>query len=343
MKYMKTKNRIINIDELTKEVNKWDKKFGVKLKAPEMWRDPENFFNILASKADMNIAALICCLNGINPEKYYGTDGKVPNQDINIENISFLEDSVIEWNSDDIYDTDSYEFRIRFVSLTLSQLIGSMGQVALNYTLAREPQSHSIYEHATINLVKISKMCTKFIHIMLSNGKYENIILFMNELISYTSTKKNSTSLQSCLNGHVLQLRKSVVIDPVTKKRFFTEDMSIYSILKIAYMLTTGKTNLKALPGFEFIENATLQFNMGKLIEALGHVIVENKKINKLSPMFKCFLSSKPKIMSDFYTESEYNYYLRMGILALGYTSFIMDNKYITKFIKSMIKKKGKL
>lgn len=333
----------INVDYLRNEVNKCDKKYGVRLKTPEMWRDPEKFFGILSAKADMNLAALLCCLNGINPEDYFG-ENDIPNQDISLENKSFLEDSVIDWNSTKALPVDSIEFRIKFTTLTLSRLIGNMGKIALNFTIIHENEKHSLYEHAIINLVKISKMCSRFIKIMITNSCHKNIMLLMNEYVMYTTDKKGSSmkDLQSCLNGHVIHLRESIKVDPLTHKRFATEDLNIYMILKIAYMLTTGKTNLKALPGFEYIENATLEFNMEKLIAALGHAIIENKKIKKLSPMFHCYLQSNPKVMTDFYEETEYNYYLRMGILALSYTSFVINDEYIEKFIKKMIKKKGK-
>ena len=93
------------------------------------------------------------------------------------------------------------------------------------------------------------------------------------------------------------------------------------------------------LPKFKHIENATVKHDLSKLIEALGDEIIYSTKCKKYNPMFKAFIEARPSIHSQFYKESKENDELRIGILALGFADFVMDDDTMSKFIKEMLKK----
>ena len=127
--------------------------------------------------------------------------------------------------------------------------------------------------------------------------------------------------------------------DPFTNARFFDDDMSIFNILKISYMLSTGKTNLDCIPGFMYIENATIKHDLIKLIEALGIEVVKARKMTKMTPMFTAFLVSKPLVYTQYNDEINRNFALKMGFMALAYTKFVLDDQSMNKFIDEMMKK----
>ena len=332
---------MINLEEMRKQVNKWDKQSGIKLKAPDMWREPENYFRLLVDRSDCNLLAMICCVNGVDPGIFI-EEGNLK-KGIKLRDINIRKKSCINWDSKKLLETDTLEFRVRFITLVLMKMLGNMEEIVLRYTAYRDKDRVNLYEHAIINIVKINALIRDSVVLLITeDAEYKNAILFLNELLMYTHVKKEVNVIQSRLNSHVIGLRNTTAIDPFTKKRFMTEDMSIYTIIKIAYMLTTNRSNLKKLPDFEDVENSSLKYNLIKLIEALGHTIIDNKKINKLSPMFRAFCDANPKILTDMHHECEYNYYLRMGILALGYTAFIVNDDYVTKFISKMMVKRNK-
>ena len=160
----------------------------------------------------------------------------------------------------------------------------------------------------------------------------------MHEHVSYTKKKLNQPKLREYTNGHIINCRSMIAPNPIGR-RFGDDDMIIYFILKIAYLLATNNENLKPIPNFKYIENATVEHDLVKLIEELGSLIIENSKPKSFSPMFRAFLESRPSIKTQYYKEAKDDYVLRIGILALGYAKFVMNDKHIDKFIDKMLKK----
>ena len=56
----------ITVYDVRKNVEYMDKKFGLKLKDPNVWLDPESVVNIIESKANTNVIALMCGINGLS-------------------------------------------------------------------------------------------------------------------------------------------------------------------------------------------------------------------------------------------------------------------------------------
>ena len=55
-----------NPDEILREVNKFDKKFGLKLRSPKIWSDPENYKESYIMNSEIEIAKLICDIISID-------------------------------------------------------------------------------------------------------------------------------------------------------------------------------------------------------------------------------------------------------------------------------------
>ena len=74
-----------------------------------------------------------------------------------------------------------------------------------------------------------------------------------------------------------------------------------------------------------------------KVIEHLGSIIIENRNGANFPPMFKAFIDSRPSVITEFYEETKYNYVLKIGILALSYAKFVLNDKNCDKFIDKML------
>ena len=55
--------------------------------------------------------------------------------------------------------------------------------------------------------------------------------------------------------------------------------------------------------------------------------------------MFKAYLEARPSVTSQYDKECDENCAVKIGLLALGYTEFVSDNKEISKFIQEMRRK----
>lgn len=337
----------VSIEELTDEINKMDKAYGIKLKHPEIWREPDQYKQIVEANAEMAIAALMCTVNGIKIEDYFETDQSPCHfgticRPIGVEHQDFTDESKLNWNDDKTcYDMKSIMFRCRFMTFTFMRFIGRLDKITEREARVRYKMKHSISEKQIMLMKSITEDCIRFAKLMVNPGnKYQNSILKMNEHISYSKKKCNHRELQTLLNGHIQNTRAAMKKDPFTKERFADDDMAIYQTLKIAYMLATGKTNVGCIPKFKYIENATVKHDLLKLIEALGEAIITNTTdMLSLSPMFNAFILARPKVWVEYGKECRDNLAVRMGCLALAYSKFVYDDRIMDRFIDKMMKR----
>lgn len=344
--YMMVGENKICVDDLINAVNAYDKEHGIKLKHPDVWADPFSFRNIAESKADMNIGALICIVNGVKVEDYFETDTSDSHYGticgpIGVNYAQFTEFSVLEWQDmKTTYNTDSLIFRCRYLTLVLGQIMGNLSKITeLEVYEKRKMFRHSGDEQRILLLKDIMEKTIRFVNIILTpNTSYQNIILLMQEHVSYTKRKVKHEELRNLINGHVIETRNNMKTDPITG-RFLTDDMCIYNVLKIAYMLATNKTNVDTLPKFKYIEGATVKHDLVLLIEELGAQILSNIKGKKYAPMFGAFVEARPIVWTEFYKETQENFAIRIGILSLAYTKFVFNDKTMSKFIDEMMLK----
>lgn len=342
--YIKLGERNICVNELVAAVNDCDKKYGIRLKHPEIWADPTQYLQIIEAKCDMNIAAIICCVNGVSVKDYFETDTETGYgticKPVGIDHVCFTDQSILNWqDTKSKYEPDSLIFKCRYLTLVLSQLLGRLESVTYRESVKRYKHRHSRSERRIMLTKDVMNYILKFALIMINNDQsYKNIILKMHEYVSYTKNKVEHLELRNTLNGHVLNLRRGMAKSSINE-RFMSDDLAIYNILKISYMLATNKTNLDVIPNFEYIEGATVKHDLIKLIEELGSRIIQNTRDKKYAPMFKAFIEARPSVWSQYYKESSENYAIQIGLLALAYTKFVLNDGGTDKFIDTMMKK----
>lgn len=341
--FIKVAGKKVCIEELIEAVNQCDKDYGIRLKHPDIWADPNSYLQVISARADMNIAAMICVLNGIDLKDYFETDSTYGMicKPVGINHPYFTYSSILGWDDEvkSNYNTDSLIFRCRFVTLVISQIMGELDDVTYREVIEKYNYRHSKDEKRIILTKDIMNDIVKFILIMVNqDSPYQNIILKIHEHISYTKKNVNHSKLRNLLNGHVLNIRKGMREDLFTE-RFMSDDLCIYNTLKVAYMLATNKTNLNVIPKFKYIEHATVKHDLIKLIEELGGQIISNTKDKKYSPMFRAFIEARPSVWSQFYKEAEESYAVQIGLLALAYAKFVFNNETMDEFIDKMLKK----
>lgn len=337
-------NTRIDINDLVSAVNKSDKKYGIKLKHPDIWSDPRTYREILEAKAELNLSAIICSINGVSINNYFQKDDSYESgfnyRPIGVKQPLFTSESILEWDDHKTkYKTNSLIFRCRYSTLVLSKLIGKISRVTSLECEKKYKYKHSKDERRillTKNVASDALLFTKLL--MNTESSYQNIILKIHEHISYTKKGVDHVKLRKMLNKHVLEIRSCMQKNIVTG-RFFTDDLAISHILNISYMLATNKTNIEELPKFKYIENATVEHDLIKLIEELGCVILDNGSGGKFSPMFRAFIESRPSISTEYHKESNENFMLRIGLLAIGYAGFVINDKVVDKFILKMMRK----
>ena len=338
---MEVSGKKICVNELIQNVNEFDKTFGLKLKHPDIWIEPESFIESILAKTDMSIGGLICVINGIDADEWMDNDSifSTFSKSISVSDNDFIEMSVIDWEDTETeYNTDSMIFKCRFLTYVLASVLGRTDNI-----IKREvkKQKHSKDERAIMACKSYISDVTRFVKIMLHpDGVYKNIILKMHEYVSYSRKKYDHEELKELLNNHMISLRENIKPGSFMEPRFLEDDLIIFMILKIAYLLATNDIDMKNLPNFKYIEGATIAHDMIKIISNLGEAIIKARKNGMFSPMFKSFMEARPYIWSDYKDEADRDLRVDIGLNALEYVSFVACDPLVTKFIKNM-KRKG--
>lgn len=331
----------IDEKELLEEVNKFDKEFGIRLKHPDIWANPDRYREVYESNCEVEIASLICVLNGVNLHDYYNDEfmeSMGPKMfNVNVNDKEFTDLSFLNWGDTmSTYYTDSLEFKLRFLTYILSRFLGRMSNTTERKVGTGYICNHSMEEQRILFSNEIMKDIHIFINCIIE-GDYQNIILKMHSNLSYTKKNLKHKKLCKRLNSMILDTRKNMK-HPLFGKAFFDDDIIINNLLQISYILVTNDyEGNHGVPNFKKIEGATKQHDLILLIEKLGKCIILSKY--NYSIMFKAFIEARPKVLTEYYEEVNENSCIKIGVLALEFTKFVMNDKNVNKFINNMLKK----
>lgn len=325
----------MNTTEVLHEVNAFDKSMGIDLKEPDIWADPENYLRLYQMQCERYIGGMACILNGLNYKAFLqdNPSGYVAGNDL------FWVHSGLEWNTSLSVRNDI--FRRRFISSVLLMMNGRISDANMILSIP----THSWTEEQIVALEKNMGYIRKFVRLMINpKARHGNIMLKMHEILSAFMKKgiKEEVLYHTRRIADALKtgLRDEGFLSKNPNHRFLSDDLGIYYMIQLAYLLCTDKKNfMNVLPPFESIEGATLNHDLIKLIEELGKEIIWATEARKYHPMFAAFLKSHPIIRSQYGEECRINAAVKTGIIALEYTAFVLDDVYCTRFISEMLKK----
>lgn len=330
----KKKKAKINLNELVKEVNTLDKKYGVKLKRKDIVSDPKKFRKRLAMSSDIIIGGIVCIINGINYEDYMITDDHGNIRMDGIMSPHFLYESNLDWDTRATYDESSIMFRCRFLSIVLAGFLNNQNSRA-NTVNELNGVNHSFEERKIIEIKESIDLILKFTKLMLNpKAKYGNTMLLMNEMCMSLSRRPN-LKVSHITNKIIFEVKDGLEFDYLTGRRFLDDDLAICDLLQSGYVLSTNDLQglkSKDLPQFKSIEGATLEHDLRLLIEAFGKKIRKSKELN---PLFNAYISAHPAVTTQF---GSLSHDLTIGCYALKFAGFIMDSKSADDIITDMLR-----
>lgn len=257
--------KMIDDNELRKEVNKLDKEFHIKLKKPHN-TDVNKRILMISNKIDQNLLSLIAIINKIDMRNYIEDGDKFV---LNIENPFFKYESQLNWRSFEKYEISNLIFKLRFLTNLDFYMINRSADIS------KETKSRYMKDEATlINIIELSNYIFKFNSNIINDKQYTNFLLKLEEYI-VNDIKWCKPSIASTINLTVSNVK--TLFEPRLFSMSLTgdEDEIIYWLLILAYELVTLQSNIdEALPGFKYVEGATNKYDLSKLIYALGDSIL---------------------------------------------------------------------
>lgn len=338
---MAKKNKIERryIDDLVNEVNNLDKNIGIKLKKPDIFSEPDNYYQISLMRSELYLSKIITILNGIDPDDWFtSSDGYgTVSGPTEINQYEFTSISNLDWEKNNVYNTTSILFKCRFLTTYINNIKSRLGKVNKN-RYKTDKRKFGIDEYSYFYLKNQINDIRSLVIIMMNDKKDYSNILLKNLFNSHYGKKKiKQKKLNTQIFAAVKELREGMTSN-VLSEAFMEDDMIIYTIMRLAYMISTNDTHLSYLPNFKYFEGATRKDDLVNLIEELGHQIITTSEYTKRPMMYESFFSASPLIMTN-YTNVNNNVSLSVGVRALAYVDFIMNDKKIHKFIECMINK----
>lgn len=231
------------------------------------------------------------------------------------ENDDIVSDSILRW--DDItycYFLNTEIFKKRFLTLFLDKIYLNMKQI-----IKKDTEEEIVNLHHSI--------CSFIKQIMI--GDRESLYRDFS-IISYSISlnEKNRKIYDELLSDGMKSLYASM-------EKEIPDDEIIYTIIRLAFLISTGDVNFNDLPKFKKIKGIKKEFDSFEIIARLGFAIA-NKKYNKRTPLYNAFRNASPLIKSN---QKDVNriLYLNIGVRAIYLLGFITNDKKIRSFIYEFI------
>lgn len=340
----KSKKEIFDevVHGVRKEVNKFDKEFGIKLDDPDIWAQPNAFKATVYANAEYSIRSMICVLNGINPIKYLKSNDGLPYAPESKET-DFFRYSVIDWKSKASVDTNTLLFRMKFSSLLLQFFVGNIKKMVRNKCVAKYHSKMFTDEREILMTKEFVNDAIRFSAFMRKDKTdYSNALLKILTWASYLDKKLDQPTYNKTMIDHVVYSRKYAKKDPFTRKPYYDDDDLIEAILHTSYMLATATLydNNGYIPQTKYIEGATRYHDIILLIEALGGAVLSQSGYqNELAPGYRAFKSANPKIFCAYHKEAKKNRAIKEGIYTMEYLRFVYHDTTMNKFMVELLKK----
>lgn len=315
-----------------RHVNKLDRSQGVDLKQPKETMDDVYAYEekILAYK--YTITKLISRLNGQTGDKYIHDSDIFGMQIKKIKiNKKFMELS--KWFDGNDYDVNDLQFKAKFITYIGTWICDNLEEIAEKcYKLNND--GRFIEYDAKIEYVDytVSRLFD-LIHKMLDGSSYEDDLMYFNEIQTYLKTRKKTfkKNMNKITN---MNEQTEILADRGRKFSRAEQDITMDSLLKLAYLSATNSPNCKGVVEFNDGYKFRKKRESESMIAQLGGAIIRQCRKKGASQMFRFFIKCNPSIWTKHDTDySDVN----VGLCAIKYYAFIANRKDIDRVIEKVI------
>jgi hypothetical protein len=338
-----------------KKKGKGDKKNKNKEVSKPM--EPKEVFNRELENSRFEIARMMCTINGINPKTFFVKTKKgicskpISTRTTSLNGNDFIFQSNLNWNSSSSYDIATMKFKLRFLTVILEEISNKLSKISKQRYRLSDDEKLGLFENGYFHIKATTNDIKNLISMMNKNYQYRNNLLMVIFDSSYggprvfnpKNPKSNNVHRPSKLNGQIFAGVEEVLfgLNPknILTDKLLEDDIAMYDIFRLAYMLSTGDDNNHNLFSFNVLEGYKKNADLTYVIKALGDSIIKSHKNGK-PIVYTAFHEAHPIINSNI-TGSYHNISIITGIEALGLVKFVINNEKVSRFIDSMLGIKG--
>ena len=301
-----------------------DKDHGCRLKHPKFIESPEGVYYNTFQNIKLSLITLMCNLNNLNYKKYIENDTIFGPNIKMIKLKSLIKKS--QWFSN--IDGDDKKFRVRFVTLLVIRICENIENIIDNCLNYNNDSKILEWEARTEYAVYTLERLSDFINKLLSCQDYKDDLIYFTEL--GIILENNYEKIE------IIHEQSLLLSERLKKFSKYQEDISMDTILKLAYILVTPDHKVKNKVPFIEVYTFNNPLITRQLIEELGSSIIKNRKKMNLSFLYSIYADSKPQLYSK-WRDINNNIKLKCGVIALHYLKFVLNDNRITKRINKLI------
>lgn len=318
--------------ETQKHVNRLDRSQGVDLKHPKETMDDEYVYEerILAYK--YTITKMISKLNGQTGNKYI-SDNDIFGMQIKKIKINGKFKALSKWFDGNDYDVNDIKFKAKFVTYIGTWICNNLEEIAEKCYKINDDGRFIEYDAKIEYIDYTASRLFDMIHKMLENVSYEDDLMYFNEIQTYLKTGKKTVKKNLNKINNINE-QTEILADRGRRFSGAQQDITMDSLLKLAYLSATNSPNCKGVvefnDGYKFRNKRESEL----MIAQLGAAIMKQCKKSGPSQMFKFFIKCNPSIWTRHDTDcTEVN----VGLCALKYYAFIANRRDINRVIERVI------
>jgi hypothetical protein len=267
----------------------------------------------------------ICELNDIKFDEFYDSSGFSINEDP--DGTTFIRLSDLNWeDSSKVYDTNSNIFIKRFLTAYYLVLLEFFPVMVEDKVVVRRCSRVKTAD-------KFYKDIKKLDGLLLEGDNYGKLMIdnFTDWIFSKKNKEKPNRAIRYA-NDMYTELVNGTGLP--TSQCGIPDDIALDLLRKFTYLIITGSTDFSNLMSFKKIEGCTRDDDLSKIIKDLGKQIKKRRSYFKRSILFAAYDYASPRIEINHIEKSDYTI---IGIRAISFAAFFINNKRVTEFVDSVI------
>lgn len=285
-------------------------------------------YDLTLTNFQLHLYEMICIINGIDESKYLAVDAYTANMVRNMKiDKEFKKLSILDWKSP--ADINSPTFRGRFVTLLLYAMVRNCHRTVRKLVIETYPDDRH-YKNFNKVLNNLIETVDTFITAFLSADLHYEWSL--QGLLAIFSLASGMDAELIAKFEEVREGLKSNISD-----RNFDSGIKVNNVMKLAFALATGSTNVKKTP--QYIEEFPINDGGLKASQTgeLGYAICKRwQKTSTRNALYEIFIEANPRIYSAIVSVNE-NPEVAVGVQALEFLKLCVDDYETSKFIDKLM------
>lgn len=285
---------------------------------------------ITTANWEFHLMEMILLINDIPTQKYLYANEYATIQDSFDFNKEFKELSCYNWSKfpSDINEED---FRGKFATLVLFWVLKNTRNICKKVWMNLDGKKNDIKRTALRNVILRTDLF--IVNFLAGDTIYGNTLIGILDLT---------------IIGNDINKISYIMDNFISQKKFLTETIPLDdnsnlpiiwdSILKLAYMMTTYNTNFKNLPKFDMELDYTNPLIIKECVGRLGlSILIHRSNTKRRNPVLYELYTKACPLYYTWFDEVNDHLELNLGIKAINYLLFLIDDERFTKFINDAV------